>query len=176
MNQKSKVISPEELARQQMFSAYNRDLLLKKYGRQPLACPVTFGCQQNEADTELIRGMLVDMGYGFTDQVEKADFVLFNTCAIREHAEQRVFGNVGEVTHLKNHNPNIMIAVCGCMAQQQHIADKTITLYNIYVIKKNRKILNTKKYCYEKNSFPHFGDCSNFVTRHRFCELPCLYV
>ena len=129
MNQKSKVISPEELARQQMFSAYNRDLLLKKYGRQPLACPVTFGCQQNEADTELIRGMLVDMGYGFTDQVEKADFVLFNTCAIREHAEQRVFGNVGEVTHLKKHNPSIMIAVCGCMAQQQHIADKLKASY-----------------------------------------------
>ena len=129
MSQRSKVISQEELAVQQDYSRQNQVLLLQRLGRQPLACLTTFGCQQNEADSELIRGMLVDMGFGFTDAPERADFILFNTCAIREHAEQRVFGNVGETSHWKKKNPNLLIAVCGCMAQQTHVADKLRASY-----------------------------------------------
>lgn len=117
-------ITAEELLRQQEYSEKIRQYYLAKLGGQPLALTDTYGCQQNEADTELLRGMMVDMGFGFTDDEEKADLILMNTCAVREHAEQRVFGNVGALTHVKRRHPGLVVAVCGCMAQQEHIRDK----------------------------------------------------
>ncbi|MBE6806410.1 MAG: tRNA (N6-isopentenyl adenosine(37)-C2)-methylthiotransferase MiaB [Ruminococcaceae bacterium] len=90
----------------------------------PLACIRTFGCQQNVADSEHIKGMLAQMGFGFTEEVEEADFILFNTCAVREHACDRVFGNVGALKHIKRRRPEVLIAVCGCMVQQPHVAEK----------------------------------------------------
>ena len=92
--------------------------------KRPKAYTHTFGCQQNEADTERIRGMLSEMGYEMTDTPDEADFILFNTCAVREHAEDRAFGNVGALRHLKKDRPGIVIAMCGCMAQQEHIVEK----------------------------------------------------
>ena len=91
---------------------------------QPLAFVDTYGCQQNEADSERIRGYLSQMGYGFTDQEEEAQIIVLNTCAIREHAEQRVLGNLGALVHVKRRHPDQIICVCGCMAQEQHVADK----------------------------------------------------
>ncbi len=90
----------------------------------PLACVDTYGCQQNEADSELLRGMLAQMGYGFTQEAEEADIVILNTCAIREHAEQRVLGNVGALVHTKRRHPGQIICVCGCMAQEEHVANR----------------------------------------------------
>lgn len=90
----------------------------------PLAYVHSYGCQQNVNDGEKIRGVLMDMGFGMCENVEHADLILFNTCAVREHAEQRVFGNVGALKKLKEKNPKLVIGVCGCMAQQQHIVDK----------------------------------------------------
>ncbi|MBQ6755474.1 MAG: tRNA (N6-isopentenyl adenosine(37)-C2)-methylthiotransferase MiaB [Oscillospiraceae bacterium] len=90
----------------------------------PKAMVDTYGCQQNEADSEKIRGMLREMGYEFTSDENEADVVVMNTCAVREHAEQRVYGNVGALTHTKKANPNQKIVICGCMAQQQSVADK----------------------------------------------------
>ena len=90
----------------------------------PLAFVDTYGCQQNEADSERIRGYLSQMGYGFTDQEEEAQIIVLNTCAIREHAEQRVLGNLGALVHVKRRHPDQIICVCGCMAQEQHVADK----------------------------------------------------
>ena len=84
----------------------------------------TFGCQQNEADTERIRGMLHEMGYEMTGSTEEADFILFNTCAVREHAEDRAFGNIGALSHLKKKRPDVVIALCGCMAQQEKNVEK----------------------------------------------------
>lgn len=84
----------------------------------------TFGCQQNEADTERIRGMLHEMGYRMTDRPEDADFILYNTCAVREHAEDRAFGNIGALSHLKKQHPDVVIALCGCMAQQEKNVEK----------------------------------------------------
>lgn len=117
-------ISEEELDRQQGFAQQVRQFYMARLDRQHLALTDTYGCQQNEADTELLRGMLVDMGFGFTDDPEKADLILLNTCAIREHAEQRVFGNVGALTHVKRRHPGLVVAMCGCMAQQPHVRDK----------------------------------------------------
>ncbi|MCH5300228.1 MAG: tRNA (N6-isopentenyl adenosine(37)-C2)-methylthiotransferase MiaB [Ruminococcus sp.] len=97
---------------------------IRKRGDKPLAFIHTYGCQQNVADSEKIKGMLKKSGYDFTEDVNEADFILFNTCAVREHAEDRVFGNVGALKSLKRKHPEIMIALCGCMMEQEHIANK----------------------------------------------------
>ncbi len=89
-----------------------------------LAFVDTYGCQQNEADSERIRGYLKQMGFGFTDDEERARIIVINTCAIREHAEQRVFGNVGALVHVKRRHPEQLICLCGCMVQQPHAAKK----------------------------------------------------
>ncbi len=96
----------------------------KIYGNKPKACVITFGCQQNVSDSERLKGMLFEMGYTIIENPAEADFIIFNTCAVREHAEDRVFGNIGTTKQIKKDRPNTIVAVCGCMVQQQHIADK----------------------------------------------------
>ena len=93
-------------------------------GVQPLALVDTYGCQQNEADSEQIRGMFREMGYAFTEDTSVADVIVINTCAIREHAELRVLGNVGALTHTKRRKPNQVICLCGCAMQEPHMAEK----------------------------------------------------
>ena len=97
---------------------------IRKRGPKPLAYVRTYGCQQNVADSERIKGMLAAAGYSFTDTPDDADFILFNTCAVREHAEDRVFGNVGALKNLKRRHPSILIALCGCMMEQEHVANR----------------------------------------------------
>ena len=103
--------------------------LAEYYDTPPMAYVHSYGCQQNVNDGEKIRGVLMDVGYGICDNVEQADLILFNTCAVREHAEQRVFGNVGALKRLKEKNPRLMIGVCGCMAQQKSVVDKLRASY-----------------------------------------------
>ncbi len=93
-------------------------------GAPPLAFVHSFGCQQNVNDGEKLRGMLAEIGYGFTDTPENADLVIFNTCAVRENAEDRVFGNIGQLKKCKEQNPDLIIGVCGCMVEQSHISEK----------------------------------------------------
>ncbi|MCD7859396.1 MAG: tRNA (N6-isopentenyl adenosine(37)-C2)-methylthiotransferase MiaB [Firmicutes bacterium] len=93
-------------------------------GKTPLAYVETYGCQQNEADSEKIRGYLVQCGYAITDTSEGADVVVMNTCAIREHAEQRVFGNLGALTHTKRRHSAQKIFLCGCMAGEPTVAER----------------------------------------------------
>ncbi len=102
---------------------------IRKRGDKPLAFVRTYGCQQNVADSEKIKGMLSHSGFDFTDTPEDADFILFNTCAVREHAEDRVFGNVGALKNLKRKHPQILIALCGCMMEQEHVANR---IYNSF--------------------------------------------
>ena len=97
---------------------------IRKRGEVPLAYVRTYGCQQNVADSERIKGMLAKAGYSFTDTPDDADFILFNTCAVREHAEDRVFGNVGALKNLKRRHPSVLIALCGCMMEQEHVAKR----------------------------------------------------
>ncbi len=99
-------------------------LLKRVYGRTPTACIFTYGCQQNVSDSERIKGMLTQVGYSLTDQAEGADFVLFNTCAVRGHAEDRVYGNIGAMKHYKRRHGEMIIALCGCMAQQETVIDR----------------------------------------------------
>ncbi len=119
------VVTAAELEAQQPFKERVRTHYKAKYrDRLPLACVRTFGCQQNVADSERIKGMLAEMGFGFTDSPDEADVILFNTCAVREHASDRAFGNVGALKHIKRRRPDVVIAVCGCMVQQPHVAQK----------------------------------------------------
>ncbi len=121
----TRLVAEEELAKQAPYYAMLRQHYMdKKPDGPPLACIRTFGCQQNVADSERIKGMLVQMGFGFTEEPDEADLILFNTCAVREHACDRVFGNVGALKHIKRRRPDVLIAVCGCMVQQPHVAKK----------------------------------------------------
>ncbi len=123
-------ITPEELDFQQVFVRQIREYYQKRCPETaPLAYVRTYGCQQNVADSERMKGMLAQMGFGFTDDPHQADFILFNTCAVREHAQDRVFGNVGALKALKRRRPHLLIALCGCMVQQEHVAQK---LYKSY--------------------------------------------
>ncbi len=107
-----------------IYSNRVREKLNDYYGYVPKALVITFGCQQNVSDSEKLKGMLIEMGYTLTDNEKQADFIIFNTCAVRGHAEDRVYGNIGKVKQLKQQNPKLIAAVCGCMAQQQTVADK----------------------------------------------------
>lgn len=114
---------------QRGYAARVAQILAEREVVSPKAHIVTFGCQQNVSDSERIKGMLLLCGYTLTDDINSADFILFNTCAVRGHAEDRVYGNVGATKKLKQQNPNLLVAVCGCMAQQQQVADKFYKSY-----------------------------------------------
>ncbi len=101
-----------------------RSLLGEIYEKTPKAHIVVYGCQQNVSDCEKIRGMLKAMGYEMTEEIAEADFIIFNTCAVREHAEQRVWGNVGATKNLKRRNEKLVVAVCGCMAQEEKTVER----------------------------------------------------
>ena len=119
------LVSKEELEKQTEYSDLVKTVISSRFSTDnPKAFVHTYGCQGNVSDGERIKGMLEEMGYEFTDDVSQADLVLYNTCAIREHAEDRVFGNIGALKQYKKAKPHMIIALCGCMMQQQHIADR----------------------------------------------------
>lgn len=97
---------------------------VRLHGTVPTALVRTYGCQQNVSDSEKIKGFLSEMGFSFTDNEEEADLILFNTCAVREHAEDRVFGNVGALKNVKRRHPSTLIAVCGCMMEEEKAAGR----------------------------------------------------
>jgi len=123
MNTKTTVISQEKLREQYGFCDKINAYWLSE-NRTPTAYVETYGCQQNEADSEKIRGMLVQSGYAIVSDAEGADVVVMNTCAIREHAEQRVFGNLGALTHTKKRHSAQKIFLCGCMAGEPKVSDR----------------------------------------------------
>ena len=98
-------------------------------GSAPKASVVTFGCQQNENDSEKLKAFISDMGYILTDTTDDADLVIFNTCAVRGGAEERVFGNLGALKHKKAKNPNMVIGICGCMMQEEHVKEHVRTKF-----------------------------------------------
>lgn len=123
----AKLITEEQLAAERGFIIKLKEENMRyavQNGRPRLALTETYGCQQNENDTERIRGMLFEAGFEFTDDAKIADVVIYNTCAVRENAEQKVFGRLGILKHIKEERRDMIIAVCGCMVQQEHITEK----------------------------------------------------
>ncbi len=123
MSTKTTVISPDAI-RQQLIFCEKIKAYWNGQALTPTAYVETYGCQQNEADSERIRGFLIESGYRITDTAEGADVVVMNTCAIREHAQQRVFGNLGALTHTKRRHPRQKIFLCGCMAGQEAVVER----------------------------------------------------
>ncbi len=128
MNKRAEtVIDATTLAQQRDFARQVFEINEEHFmqtGRQRLALTHSYGCQQNVADGEKLNGQLAEMGYGFTDNADEADIIIYNTCAVREHAEDRVYGNLGALKHNKRRKPNMIIGICGCMTQQEHVAEK----------------------------------------------------
>lgn len=123
----ARYIDKNELSRMDGYIKLLRergDVFESEYGRRPRALCETHGCQQNENDTERIRGMLREAGYDFCSDANAADLVVFNTCAVRENAEDKVFGRIGILKHIKERRPHMMIVLCGCMVQQEHITER----------------------------------------------------
>ena len=83
------------------------EIIKNKYEKTPLAMVVPYGCQQNVSDSERFKGILAKIGFDFTDDADKADLMLYKTCAVREHAEDRVFGNIGALKHYKRRNHGV---------------------------------------------------------------------
>lgn len=120
-------ITKEQMDEQRIYMSKikeENDAFIDRYGRKRTACTKTYGCQQNENDTERIRGMLSECGFDFADTEEEADLVIYNTCAVRENAEDKVLGRLGILKHIKETRTDMIIGVCGCMVQQEHIAEK----------------------------------------------------
>ena len=123
MNTKTTVIEQDQLEEQFAFCD-KIAAFWQTCGRTPTAYVETYGCQQNEADSEKLRGYLAQSGYRIAGSAEGADVVVMNTCSIREHAEQRVFGNLGALTHTKRRHPEQKIFLCGCMAGETKVSDR----------------------------------------------------
>ncbi len=98
--------------------------LEQKLGRKPLSCVTTFGCQMNARDSEKLSGILQQVGYALTENEEEADFVIYNTCTVRDNANQRVYGRLGFLNSLKKKKPHMKIALCGCMMQEPSVIEK----------------------------------------------------
>ena len=121
------IIPIEEPKRQGYFISYLNDIIQLKAiekGRQPSYKVVTFGCQMNARDSEKLAGILTDIGYVETDTEENADLVLFNTCTVRENANERLYGRVGQLKRSKKNNKDMLIGLCGCMMQEAEEVEK----------------------------------------------------
>ncbi len=121
-------ITTQERLQQERFC---QEIRARIAGRPHYALVDTYGCQQNESDSEILRGWLVQCGYALTDSEEKADLIAVNTCAVREHAEKRVLGNVGALAHNKAKNPELIVCVGGCMAQQETMRERIRRSYRV---------------------------------------------
>ena len=125
--------APQEEPQRQFYfickvRSYVRELT-EKLGRKPTCCVTTFGCQMNARDSEKLVGILEQAGYEISES-EKADFVIFNTCTVRDNANQRVYGRLGELNGYKRRNPNMKIALCGCMMQEPSVIEKLKKSYS----------------------------------------------
>ncbi|HHX72279.1 MAG TPA: tRNA (N6-isopentenyl adenosine(37)-C2)-methylthiotransferase MiaB [Clostridiales bacterium] len=123
MSKETRELAREEITGQYIYMERVRELLAAD-GKTRYCYVETYGCQQNEADSEIIRGMAVEMGYALCQTADEADFIVLNTCAVRENAEHRVFGNLGALSHIKKKKPDTIIALCGCMAAEEHVQEK----------------------------------------------------
>ncbi len=125
-------VSAEEIAIQHKYMEKTKDLNHEynvKTGRPKHVFLQSFGCQMNENDSERLLGMLSEMGYTETDKADGSDLIIFNTCCVRENAEQKVYGHLGALKKLKRDNPELIISICGCMMQQKEVVEHIKSKY-----------------------------------------------
>ena len=144
----------EEPARQYYYMAKCREIIRKKsemLGR-PLYCQIqTFGCQMNARDSEKLTGILEAIGYVLTTSNEAPDFILYNTCTVRENANLKVYGHLGNLKKLKNKNPEMIISLCGCMMQEETVVEKIKSSYRfVDLIFGTHNIFKLAELLYEK--------------------------
>ena len=118
-NRKTVKISNEEIDQQIQYVVDINKMIKNKGFKYHI---ITYGCQMNVHDSEKLAGMISAMGYTENSEIEDADLILFNTCCVRENAENKVYGNVGALYPNKQRNPNLIIGICGCMMQQSDAA------------------------------------------------------
>ena len=121
-----KAVNLEEGKRQKEYLDKLKELITlqtEKKGKKPTCCVTTFGCQMNAKDSEKLIGILEEAGYEIIES-EDADFVIYNTCTVRDNANQRVYGRLGQLQHYKKKNPAMKIALCGCMMQEPSVIEK----------------------------------------------------
>ncbi len=171
----------------------------KKYqgiGKGLTFCVRTYGCQSNFKDTEHINGILSKLGYKYEPEILKADLIILNTCAIRENAEKKVFGEIGFLSKLKKTNPNILFGICGCMSQEEHVIEKIMNTNNninfiigvhnidelpevIYDVIKNKKkvikVLSRSKSIVESIPSVINSKIKSFVNIMQGCDNFCTY-
>ncbi len=160
MTKRKEIIIPEkDYENQKVIIASIRDnnnIELQKNRIQKKMHIITYGCQQNNSDSEKLKGMLYEMGYVDTKVKSEADVILMNTCCVRENAELKIFGNLGALKKLKTENPNLLIGICGCMMQQEHIVteikqkykfvDMVFGTHNIYKLPQLIQMATHEKY------------------------------
>lgn len=125
-------VSQEEIARQHQFIEEIKELNYQKEmqtGRKKRFYLETFGCQMNEHDSEKLAGMLGEMGYSEGDKIDESDLIIYNTCCVRENAELKVYGHLGKLKSIKKQNPDLIIALCGCMMQQPEVVEHIKKVY-----------------------------------------------
>ena len=127
MEKENTTIATAELEKQQEYMSKMRIYLSEleqKTGQKQSYFVLTTGCQMNAHDSEKLAGMLENMGYVESPTEEYADFVIYNTCCIRENADEKVYGRLGRLKYYKSKNKNMKIALCGCMTQQDIVIEK----------------------------------------------------
>ncbi|MBQ6795565.1 MAG: tRNA (N6-isopentenyl adenosine(37)-C2)-methylthiotransferase MiaB [Clostridia bacterium] len=164
-------------------------------GEEKFAMVETYGCQQNVNDSQKYEGILEKMGYTLTHDREKADFIMFNTCAVRENAEKKVFGNIGALKHLKLKKPDMVIAIAGCMSQQESVEKKlrrshphvdmilgTRAMADFpealeKVLSERKRVINRREIDYICENVPtnYDGGCKAFVSIMYGCNNFCTY-
>ncbi len=130
--QRNITVSESELKRQKHYIEKIReknDIEYSRTGKKLLMYQATFGCQMNAHDSEKIKGILIEMGYESTEKEKDADIIIYNTCCVRENAENKVYGNLGFLKHMKKEKPNLKIVLCGCMMQQDTVIEKIKSTY-----------------------------------------------
>ncbi len=154
-----------------------KELVSEKYpSKTPLAYVRTFGCKQNENDGERIKGILHSAGFSFSGTPENADIIVYNTCAVRENAELKVFGILGEVKHFKEKNPDLTVVLCGCMASEEHIIEKIKKTYKQVDIVFGTSAINefprilsdyieSRKFICDKNEYQNYFSSDNDIVR-----------
>lgn len=163
-----KILSQKELDEQMEYASRVKDNI-QLSGEMKYACVLTFGCQQNEADSEKIAGLCKSMGYEICKSAEDASLVLVNTCAIREHAEKKALSIIGQFKHLKAKNPDMLIGVCGCMVTQEHRKEEikhsypyvdfvfgTSSLYRLPELVYQKTKAGKRIFCPEENEYSVF--------------------